>query len=173
MRNCYKSSSSYKNGCRCEDCTVAQRIEHRERMRRIRRPDSTYTRRIDRAPDTAKQHLLWLVENGVSIITIQRASGVDGNVIRRIMTGKSQYVHKTTEDRLLGVGLHVTPGRENVRDHLEKLMANGWTYAQIAEYTGLSESTIWAVLKDPGKKLWGRTVERAFSLSATTPPPDR
>jgi hypothetical protein len=92
--HCHKSASSYKNGCRCEDCRAANRVHSREYKRRVRRPDSTYLPDSFVDPSEVREHLLWLHSHGVGPLPVYKACGVDMNTIINIRKGRLSKVRR-------------------------------------------------------------------------------
>lgn len=170
---CRKSSSSYKNGCRCEDCRNAHRTVAREFRRKKFRPDTDWVPHLRLDPQECRVHLNWLRENGVGTTAIHRACGVDMNTLVNIREGHQTYVKKDTADRILSVGLSVTPSVSMVRKRVQELRDLGWTQRQLADASGLSTHTIYEIEKKERSKVWPSTAQRLLALEVKAPPPKK
>jgi hypothetical protein len=98
--------AGYSRGCRCEACALAHRIYNRERLRVIRRYEqgigpAPVSRSV--SPDVAQRHLLWLKEKGLSINAVALRSGINEATLKKIRSGRSKQVWRTTEAAILRV----------------------------------------------------------------------
>lgn len=99
--------SGYSRGCRCEGCAQAHRVYNRDRKRQFSRfkqgigpaPESRF---VD--PDTSRAHLQFLQRRGVSINAVAEKSGLSEFTLKKIRSGRSKMVAKTTEAAILAVG---------------------------------------------------------------------
>lgn len=119
-------------GCRCEPCRDANRLYARERDRRLKLLEPADGTHIDAG--AARDHLLWLRDQGVGLRTVERKTGLARNTLRQIVTGSSARCSARTERLVLGVGrsagalVDATDTWARINDLLDA----GWSRAAIA-----------------------------------------
>ena len=129
--------------CRCEPCTVANRLYQRERDRRARRVaygiepprlafiDATETR----------DHLRWLKSKHVGTRTISMRTGIARTTIWKIMAGTVTKIRPDTADKLLAVGKSTVANgalvdAKDTWRRIDDLIRHGWTKAAIDRAIG-------------------------------------
>ena len=124
--------------CRCEPCTVANRLYQRERDRHARRvaygiepPQPAY---ID-ATET-REHLRWLKSKHVGTRTISIRTGIARTTIWKIMAGTVTKIRPETADKLLAVGRSTVANgalvdAKDTWRRIDDLVRHGWTKAAI------------------------------------------
>ena len=127
--------------CRCQPCTIANRLYARERDRKERRvaygieaPSVIF---ID-ATET-REHIQWLRKVGIGRRQIHATSRVALSTIQKIASGQLLRIRPTTADRILAVGLHKASGGTLVDAKptwrlINDLLKHGWTKTQIARH---------------------------------------
>lgn len=170
---CNQSVNSYKTGCRCEPCRMANRVHGREYMRRLRRPDSTWVPRKRVDPRECSRHIRWLHDNGIGVSVVADLARVDVNTIMDLRNDRKSYIYASTADRILAVGTNRAPSIGMVRARVDMLMAKGWTRAQIARASDVSERAITDLINRSRTKVWLRTAERVLAVDPTSHPGSR
>lgn len=134
--------TGYVKGCRCEDCTRANRAQQLEYARRLAAGEPTTTR-LD--PGRTREHLKRLIAKGATQQEIGRASGMQRGAISRILSGKAKYVIADTEKRLCALTLEDTKaaaGAATLVDAaatwrlLDDMIARGWPKTWISKELG-------------------------------------
>lgn len=128
------------HGCRCDECRHANKLYERQRQRRVEPP---YV-----GADRARDHILWLREQGVGLKTVAKRSGVAHGSLSKLMygdaargMGPSKRIRPATERAILSVttvdalaGSRV-PADETWR-HINELVSRGWSKTAIARAIG-------------------------------------
>ena len=127
--------------CRCQPCTIANRLYARERDRTERRVaygiESPPVIFID-ATET-REHIQWLRKVGVGRRQIHATSGVALSTIQKIGSGQLLKIRPKTADRILAVGRHRAAGGTLIDAKptwrlINDLLKHGCTRAQIARH---------------------------------------
>jgi hypothetical protein len=127
--------------CRCQPCTIANRLYARERDRTERRVaygiESPPVIFID-ATET-REHIQWLRQVGVGRRQIHATSRVARSTIQKIGSGQLLRIRPQTADRILAVGRHRAAGGTLVDAKptwrlINDLLKHGCTRAQIARH---------------------------------------
>lgn len=89
--------------CRCEPCMTANRLYAREVERRqarirygIEQPDDKW---VD--PTEARDHLLWLTEQGIGLRTLMNVTGLGRTALTEIKRGIPKRIARTTAMKIL------------------------------------------------------------------------
>lgn len=139
--------TGYVKGCRCEDCTRANRVRERESARRLAAGEPTTTR-VD--PGRTREHLKSLIAKGAKQKEISGASGMQRGAISRILSGKAKYVIAESEKRLCALTLEDTQAAAGVATVvdaeaawklLDDMIARGWPKTWIAKELGSNSAT--------------------------------
>lgn len=131
--------ASYTNcGCRCEDCTVANRVYAREYYR-AKRIGENPGRHVPAEP--VRDHLLALSRRGVGKRRVAELSGVGVSVVDKIRRGERRHVRWSTQEAILGVisadgSLMQLVDREEAEEVVTRLLRRGWTRYRIAACLG-------------------------------------
>lgn len=106
--------SKYAAGCRCQPCTEANRTYARQLARHHRR-----TRYGLEAPTTTltdatetRQHLTWLLQQGIGTRSIANHLGLSRSAIHRIINGTRTHIRPATANRILAMGRHRIPNAQ-------------------------------------------------------------
>ena len=127
--------------CRCQPCTIANRLYARERDRTERRIaygiESPPVIFID-ATET-REHIQWLRQVGVGRRQIHATSRVARSTIQKIGSGQLLKIRPQTADRILAVGRHRAAGGTLIDAKptwrlINDLLKHGCTRAQIARH---------------------------------------
>jgi hypothetical protein len=127
--------------CRCQPCTIANRLYARERDRTERRIaygiESPPVIFID-ATET-REHIQWLRKVGIGRRQIHATSGVALSTIQKIGSGQLLKIRPKTADRILAVGRHRAAGGTLIDAKptwrlINDLLKHGCTRAQIARH---------------------------------------
>jgi hypothetical protein len=127
--------------CRCQPCTIANRLYARERDRTERRVaygiESPPVIFID-ATET-REHIQWLRKVGIGRRQIHATSGVALSTIQKIASGQLLRIRPKTADRILAVGRHKAAGGTLVDAKqtwrlINDLLKHGCTQTQIARH---------------------------------------
>ena len=145
--------------CRCEPCTLANRLYARERERRLARirygievAEPTY---ID--AEEARQQILWLSSVGIGRRRIHEVSGVALTSIQKIASGELRRIRPITAERILAVHKGAalpgswTDAKETWR-LIDEMVAHGIPKRQIA--LGIGQ-------QGPGLQVGRRKVRRS------------
>lgn len=136
----YSPLTSYKHGCRCEDCVTAQR--RYDKSRRVRRARGTF----GLVPvDRARAHVEQLVAAGVSRKTIALAIGYQQSTSLNTTLNRD-VIRRTTERRILAVTRDDSTGfgyvdATGTTRRLRALACMGWKLWIIAEKAGINMDT--------------------------------
>lgn len=138
--------AGYARGCRCDGCMEAHRVYNRERMRRHRRyKQGTGPKPISRSvsPDVSERHLRWLRTKGLSINAIAEQTGIHEATLKKIRSGHSKNVWRTTEAAILLVRADNHGPNQLVKADYSKKIAQairdaGYTLLQINVMMGRS-----------------------------------
>lgn len=133
--------SCYVGGCRCDECTEAQRAYGRDYW-------TKYRRFIEGVPDVdpalVLKHLANLRAQGMGIREIARAANLGPTTVRQLVTGRRRRgIRPATARALLAVQLDpwlvdATPLTRRVR----ALATLGWRTQDIADAAGLDQHVI-------------------------------
>jgi hypothetical protein len=133
-------------GCRCEPCTVANRVYARELDRHHRRVAYGIEEPVVRLVDATetREHLLWLRSFGVGKRTVHKLTGISTTTLWEIAKGDTLKVLPDTETKILGLwrdtrnnAMIVDAGQTWKR--ITWLQQQGWSKARIARELGLSK----------------------------------
>ncbi len=135
--------SAYASGCRCEPCTVANRVYARELRRHRARVSYGIETHVDPYVDAddARAHLNWLSAQGVGRRAVSEATGLSQSNIVKIRSGKRQRIRRETEASILAVGTHRRRPRslvdlDKAQVLIDDLLTIGYTKAAIAKALG-------------------------------------
>lgn len=135
--------TGYVNGCRCQACSTAHRDYNREWERRKRRVaygiEQAYVPYVDCTE--ARQHLIWLQQQGIGKRTVSEVSGIAQSTIDKIRTGKRHRAKPDTITRILAVGTHRTQAGASIDAaptwrYINDLLELGFTKTRIAHELG-------------------------------------
>ena len=127
--------------CRCQPCTIANRLYARERDRTERRvaygieaPAVIFIEATE-----TREHIQWLRKVGVGRRQIHATSGVALSTIQKIGSGQLLKIRPKTADRILAVGRHRAAGGTLVDAKptwrlINDLLKHGCTQTQIARH---------------------------------------
>jgi len=139
--------AKYVRGCRCEPCTVANRIYAREHERQKRRVAYGIEEPVVRFVDATetREHLLWLRSFGVGKRTVNKLTGISTTTLWEITRGDTLKVHPDTETKILDLwrdtrnnAMIVDAGQTWKR--ITWLQQQGWSKARIARELGLGRN---------------------------------
>lgn len=138
--------AGYARGCKCDACMEAHRVYNRERMRIHRRyKQGIGPKPISRwiSPDVTQRHLLWLKTKGLSINAIALQTGLNEQTLKKIRSGKSKYVERETEAKVLRVRANDYGPKQLVKNFYVKQIIKaiqdaGYTTKEIRVMLGLS-----------------------------------
>lgn len=148
-RVCYVfglEGSDRRNGCRCEPCTVANRVEVAKRSRAILY--GQWQPFVDAEP--VRQHVEALRAAGLGRRTIARRAGVSEGVIEQLLYGKagrqrSARVRPETAKAILAVRADPAAlaggalvDATGTQRRLQALVALGWSRMQLAARLGMA-----------------------------------
>lgn len=170
--------TGYVKGCRCAECTAANRRKEVERSARAAAGGPT-TDLVDAA--RARGRLRHLVAQGAEHKSLARACGLNVKTIAQIISGETKRILPETEQAiralsLAGVRAAAAPGTRvpagPTWELLDDMIARGWPKAWIARELGfgnalqLSTDTVTAANAD-------KVAELAERLADRMPPPRR
>jgi hypothetical protein len=133
--------------CRCEPCTIANRLYARNADRRRRDIEYGFVPKPPPALIDAtevRQHLRWLSANGVGRRTVATVTGMSNSAIAELASGRRTMTTRRTADRILAVGLlHRADGSDGarvdsapVRAMVAELVDLGWSKSALARMLG-------------------------------------
>ena len=135
--------SAYASGCRCEPCTVANRVYARELRRHHVRVNYGLEAHVDPYIDAtdARAHLEWLSAQNVGRRAVSQATGLSQSNLSKIRNGQRQRITPDTETRVLAVGTHRRRPRslvdiDKAQVLIDDLLVIGYTKAAIAKALG-------------------------------------
>ena len=137
----------YVRGCRCEPCTVANRVYARELDRHKRRVahgiEDPVVRFVD-ATET-REHLLWLRSFGVGKRTVHKLTGISTTTLWEIARGDTLKVHPDTETKILDLWRDtrndaMIVNADSTWKRITWLQQQGWSKARIARELGLGRT---------------------------------
>jgi lambda repressor-like predicted transcriptional regulator len=136
--------SAYAAGCRCESCTVANRVYARQLARRAARirygiEPPPPPRLVDASE--ARRHLHWLRTRGIGLRTVAERTGLSRSALQKISNGQRPRAHQATVDAILGVHAASIPAATRVDAaatvaRLDELVQLGHTKASLARRLG-------------------------------------
>ena len=92
--------SDWRNGCRCFDCSQAAVFYEKRRQRARARGEVAYVDATE-----AREHLLFLRDNGIGRRTIATTTGLSQSAVSKIARGAVTKIRPDTEEKILGVHL--------------------------------------------------------------------
>ena len=135
--------SAYASGCRCDPCTVANRVYARELRRHHARVGYGIEVHVDPYidADAARDHLNWLSSQGVGRRAVSAATGLSQSNLMKIRSGQRRRITPDTEARVLAVGTHRRRPRslvdlDKAQLLIDDLLLIGYTKAAIAKALG-------------------------------------
>ena len=135
--------SAYASGCRCEPCTVANRLYARELRRHHVRVSYGIETHVDPYIDAAeaRAHLEWLSSQGVGRRAVSAATGLSQSNLMKIRSGQRRRITPDTEARVLAVGTHRRRPRslvdlDKAQLLIDDLLVIGYTKTAIAQALG-------------------------------------
>lgn len=135
--------SAYASGCRCEPCTVANRVYARQLRRHHARVSYGLEEHVEPYVDAAdaKAHLEWLSAQGVGTRAVVAATGLNRTNLQRIRIGTRTRISRNTEQLILSVGTHRRRPRsvmdmKKANELIDDLLHIGYTKAAIARALG-------------------------------------
>jgi hypothetical protein len=154
--------------CRCQPCTIANRLYARERDRTERRVaygiEAPAVIFID-ATET-REHIQWLRKVGIGRRQIHATSRVALSTIQKIASGQLLRIRPQTADRILAVGRHRAAGGTLVDAKatwrlINDLLKHGWTKTQIARHiNGNSDARALQISKTKIRKSTAEAVQQ-------------
>jgi len=141
--------TNYVIGCRCEPCTVANRVYARNRERHVRRVAHGIEEPVVRFVDATetRDHLLWLRSFGVGLRTVVKLTGLGRTALGQIRSGETKQVHLDTETKILALwrdtrndAMIVDAGQTWKR--ITWLQQQGWSKARIARELGYQSNAL-------------------------------
>lgn len=135
----------YQQGCKCLPCRLASAEYARTLTARQKRGEQNP---IVWAAN-ARRHLRKLQRRGVGLIVLSEASGIQRRTLGKIRGGQSKQIRRSRETEILSLSeLHVSdhslvPAKP-VWKLIDKLIAEGFTYKQIEERSGVAYPIMWA-----------------------------
>jgi hypothetical protein len=141
--------TNYVKGCRCEPCTLANRVYERERDRHARRVAygiEVPQVRFVNAKET-REHLIWLQSIGIGLRTVAKETGLGRTALTEIRKGITRRVAVETEAKILALHRGVRHGALIVDaaptlKRLDWLQGQGWSKARIARELGYSKPAL-------------------------------
>lgn len=136
----YVLGSGEDGPCRCDRCSAANSTAQREREHAV---EPAYVSAIP-----AREHVLWLRENGVGMKTVSARGGVPHGTLSKLLYGDAQRgmgpskrIRRTTHERIMRLGLEIAAPGSRVPAGptlaaVERLVAAGVPKARIAERIG-------------------------------------
>lgn len=156
----------YVIGCRCEPCTVANRVYARELGRHHRRVTHGIEQPVQRFVDAteAREHLLWLRSFGVGKRTVHKLTGIGITTLWEITRGDTLKVHPDTETKILDLWRDtrndaMVVAAEPTWKRIAWLQQQGWSKARIARELGLGRT-----LQIRTERITHRTEQRVEDL---------
>ena len=142
---CYRwgvVGGDYRNGCRCVDCTTAGVLYEKRRTVRKARGWEPY---VDNA--AAREHLLWLAEQGIGLRAVAEASGLSRSALQDVRSGVRTSSRREWIERVLAVGTHrAAPGARidagPTLALIDELVALGHTKGSIAVRLGATKRAL-------------------------------
>ena len=134
----------YVKGCRCEPCTIANRVYARERYR-ARRLKGDWNGLV--SAEDARRHLLRLSRAGVGIRSVQAASDVSRTILVEVKQGRRTQIRRRTERRILAVDSTaiadgtIVDARRTWR-LIDELLGEGFTKAELARRLGFKRPVL-------------------------------
>lgn len=143
-RHPHGSYVKYKAGCRCRDCTAANRAY--VKLREIAKLEhGDFNGLVDAR--AAREHLKKLAKAGVGKRAVHAASGVALTVIFDIRSGTKRRIRARTERKLLAVGREhralgaIVPG-ERTHKLVAELLEEGYTEPFLARQLGYASPVL-------------------------------
>lgn len=132
-----------RSKCRCEPCTVANRVYARENERHHARVRYGIEQPVDKFVDAkeTREHLAWLRSFGVGLRTVRQLTGIGRTALQQIVSGETKKVHKDTETKVLGLWrdtrhpLVIVDAAPTLK-RIAWLQEQGWSRARIARELG-------------------------------------
>ena len=156
----------YVIGCRCEPCTVANRVYARELDRHHRRVAYGIEQPVVRFVDATetREHLLWLRSFGVGLRTVVKLTGLGRTALGQIRSGETKQVHPDTETKILDLWRDtrndaMVVAAEPTWKRIAWLQQQGWSKARIARELGLGRT-----LQIRTERITHRTEQRVEDL---------
>lgn len=139
---CYRwgvVGGDYRNGCRCVDCTTAGVLYEKRRSIRKARGWEPY---VDNT--AAREHLLWLAEQGIGLRAVVEASGLSRSALQQVRSGVRTRSRQEWIERVLAVGTHrAAPGTKidagPTLALIDELVALGHTKGSLAVQLGATK----------------------------------
>ena len=143
-------TQGYRAGCRCKSCSRAWKSYLRELA------DRSYE------PLDAVDHVLWLMDCGISKATIAKWSGVSVNTVGGIARGRITQVRFHVAQRLFAVTPRLVGTPVGASRRLRGLVATGWPITELLRRSQLSSAVVYRVLA--GSMVNTATVEAISEL---------
>lgn len=146
-------------GCRCAECTEAQRVYHADRRRKV--AYKRWNPWVDAEP--ARQHVKALQAAGLGRARIGELAGMDQCAIWRLEHGNPKrgklppfQIREDTADRILAVtasletlAAYATVDATGSRRRLQALVAVGWSQRRLAARLGVDPTNMTSLMKRP------------------------
>ena len=142
-RATHGSRTRYVLGCRCEPCTIANRVYARARYRA--KSQGGWNGLVSAEP--ARKHLRALSRKGVGRHSVRAASDVSDAILWEIATGIRPRIRLRTEQRILAVDVDAVAdhgfvdGRKTWR-LIGRLLEEGFSKAELARRLGYKSPAI-------------------------------
>lgn len=134
--------AKYVSGCRCVECTQANREYNAKRVREIIRTGET-GQLVD--VTQARRHIYRLSRLGCGYKQVADAAGVAKSIVAAIRCGRRQQVRKCTADRILNVDPaaaadHALVNASPTWRLIDELLSDGYRKAWLSEWLGNKRS---------------------------------
>ena len=133
----------YVCGCRCSDCTRANREYARKRAK-----DVIFHGKNDLvSASTVRKHLKMLSRKGVGRRAVQCACDVGATTLQEIRDGRKSMVRRSTAERILSVTSeaasdHAAISAMKTWQQLNELLRDGFTKAELTKRMGFKNPAI-------------------------------
>lgn len=154
-------SSYTNNGCRCPECTQAEREYARAYYHASKDPDRP-GRLVSAHP--SREHLRVLSLSGIGKRRVAELTGIPVSTIDKIRRGERRRITQRNSEAILAIevdeqALGAMTGREQAEAIIARLSARGWPRYRIAAALGSTAKTP-ALQVGRGERVLRRTVEK-------------
>jgi transcriptional regulator with XRE-family HTH domain len=156
---CGTRSRYNAEGCRCAECTEAQRVYHADRRRKV--AYKTWNPWVD--AEAARRHVKELRAAGLGRTRIADLAGLDHSVVWRLEHGNPRrrkppphQIRHATAESILAVSASLdtlaafaTVDATGSRRRLQALVAVGWSQRRLAARLGVSPANMASLMRRP------------------------